>query len=85
MFIGYETGKNETGSNKLYIENSDSPTPLIGGDFSTDEIYLNGKVGIGTSTPGSKLSIVGLLEYADNTAALVAGLTAGDLYRTGDL
>lgn len=159
VFIGYEAGKNETGSNKLYIENSDSNTPLIGGDFSTDEIYLNGKVGIGTSSPtsqlfigdiysdwgdtfnpqvvidgvdneasvtalrindendniyftvsstgaggsdkgriymagnvgigttspGSKLSIVGLLEYADNAAALTASLIAGDLYRTGDL
>ncbi len=59
VFIGYKAGYNETGSNKLYIENSDSNTPLIGGDFSSDEIYLNGKVGIGTTTPAVKLHVNG--------------------------
>lgn len=57
IFIGFESGKNETGSNKLYIENSDSATPLIGGSFSSDEIYLNGKVGIGTDTPDEKFEV----------------------------
>lgn len=42
IFLGYEAGKTEIGSNKLYIENSDSPTPLIGGDFDTDEVQING-------------------------------------------
>lgn len=45
----------------------------------------SGNVGIGTESPNSKLSIVGLSEYADNAAALSAGLTEGDLYRTGDI
>ncbi|MFC1569084.1 tail fiber domain-containing protein [bacterium] len=44
VFLGYQAGYNETGDNKLYIENSESSTPLIGGDFATDEIYLNGTV-----------------------------------------
>jgi len=44
-----------------------------------------GNVGIGTTDPGSKLSIVGLVEYTDNAAAKTGGLIAGDLYRTGDL
>ena len=44
-----------------------------------------GNVGIGTTNPNSKLSIVGLSEYDDNAAALAAGLVAGDLYRSGDL
>ncbi len=44
IFIGYEAGKDEEGSNKLYIENSDSPTPLIGGDFETDEVKINGEL-----------------------------------------
>ncbi|MBI5218917.1 MAG: tail fiber domain-containing protein [Bacteroidia bacterium] len=41
VFIGYQAGFNETGSNKLYIENSSSATPLIGGDFSGDRVGIN--------------------------------------------
>lgn len=47
--IGYKAGYNETGSNKLYIDNSETSTPLIYGDFSTDILTLNGRVGIGTT------------------------------------
>lgn len=45
VFIGYQAGQNATGSNKLYIANSNTTTPLIGGDFSS------GFVGIGTTVP----------------------------------
>jgi len=41
--IGYQAGYSETGSNKLYIENSSSATPLIYGEFDTDLIRINGK------------------------------------------
>jgi uncharacterized protein (TIGR02145 family) len=53
VFLGYFAGYNETGSNKLYIANSDANPPLIYGDFST------GKIGIGTSNPGGVLDIAG--------------------------
>ena len=53
VFIGYRAGYNETGSNKLYIANSSTTTPLIYGDFS------NGRVGIGTSTPSKELTVKG--------------------------
>ncbi|MFC4740006.1 hypothetical protein ACFO3U_08365 [Flavobacterium ponti] len=43
-------------------------------------ITSSGSVGIGTTTPGSKLAVVGLPVYADNTAA--AALSIGDFYRT---
>lgn len=33
--IGFSAGYNETGSNKLYISNSNTATPLVYGDFST--------------------------------------------------
>lgn len=59
VFIGYQAGKNENGNNKLYIENSSSSTPLIGGDFSADEVYLNGNVGINTNTPAAELEVNG--------------------------
>ena len=55
-------------------------------DADTNKFLLEeGDVGIGTSTPTSKLQVVGLAEHADNAAALTAGLTIGAFYRTGDL
>ena len=44
VFLGYSAGSYETGSDKLYIENSGSSTPLIGGDFATDEVTINGNL-----------------------------------------
>jgi len=42
----------------------------------------SGNVGIGTTSPGSKLAAVGLPEYADNAAAKTGGLSDGDFYHT---
>ena len=44
--IGKNAGQNETGSNKLYIENSAFTTPLIWGDFLNDSIKINGSLSI---------------------------------------
>ncbi|WP_299242520.1 discoidin domain-containing protein [uncultured Aquimarina sp.] len=41
ILIGYKAGFNETGNNKLIIENSDSDTPLVYGDFATDQFGIN--------------------------------------------
>ncbi len=53
VFIGHGSGYHETGSNKLYIENSDSSSPLIGGDFATDEVTINGSLFIKDGTEGA--------------------------------
>jgi hypothetical protein len=42
VFLGYSSGSNETASNKLYISNSDTPTPLIWGDFSSRQLKIHG-------------------------------------------
>ena len=53
IFIGYQSGFIETGNNKLYIENSSSATPLIGGDFANDSLFFNGVVRITGGNPGA--------------------------------
>jgi hypothetical protein len=50
-------GFNEAGSNKLYIDNSDTNSPLIYGDFSTDYLVFNGKVGITKTAPTHLLDV----------------------------
>ncbi len=41
VMIGYLAGANETGSDKLYIANSDTPTPLLQGDFAAPKLTVN--------------------------------------------
>ncbi len=57
IFIGYKAGYNETGDNKLYIDNSNTTTPLIYGDFDSDELTINGSIAIkdGTQADGKVL------------------------------
>ncbi len=42
IFLGYQAGYNETGSNKLYISNSDTSDPLIYGEFDNNTVTING-------------------------------------------
>ena len=42
VFIGHRAGYNSLGSNKLYIENSDSNAPLIYGEFDNNKVKING-------------------------------------------
>ncbi len=59
VFVGYRAGYNETGSGKLYIDNSGTSSPLIYGDFYNDELIFNGNVGIGITSPQAKLDVNG--------------------------
>jgi hypothetical protein len=52
IFIGHKAGYFETGSNKLYIANSSTSSPLIGGDFATNEVTINGSLAIKDGTQG---------------------------------
>jgi len=59
VFLGYKAGYNESGDNKLYIENSGSATPLIYGDFDSDILAVNGQLGVGTHIPDELLHVAG--------------------------
>ena len=79
IFLGYQAGYNEAGSNKLYIENSNSATPLIYGEFDTNLVRANGNLEVsGTvkiegGTPGTGKVLTsdanGLASWATPAAA----------------
>jgi hypothetical protein len=56
VFIGYNAGYNETGSDRLYIHNSDSNSPLIYGDFNVRSVQINGSLNIADASAASDLS-----------------------------
>ncbi len=53
IFIGYMAGYMESNDNKLYISNTATPFPLIGGDFSTSKVEINGTLKIAGGSPGN--------------------------------
>ena len=57
VFIGYLAGFNETGSDKLYIDNSNTSSPLIYGDFDSNILSPFGYLGINTKTPVGELHV----------------------------
>ena len=71
VFLGINAGFQETGSNRLYIENSDadSTNALIYGEFDNDILAFNAKVGIGTTTPDYKLHVLGQSLIRDTSRA----------------
>ena len=62
VFIGYQTGYSETGSNKLYIANSNTATPLIGGVFPNTSLTFT----------SAASTFVGTLEVYSPTADAIA-------------
>jgi trimeric autotransporter adhesin len=42
VFIGWEVGKNVSGNSLLYIDRESTSTPLIYGDFSANDVVING-------------------------------------------
>ncbi|MGB3607464.1 MAG: tail fiber domain-containing protein [Psychroserpens sp.] len=57
VFIGHEAGYNEDNDDRLYIESSHSPNPLIYGEFDNDILGFNASVGIGTQIPTHQLQL----------------------------
>lgn len=44
--IGYQAGYSETNSNRLYIANSNTVSPLIYGEFDTSKLKINGELSV---------------------------------------
>jgi hypothetical protein len=59
IFIGNKAGSNETGSDRLYIENSNISTPLVYGEFDNDYLKVNGNLTAGVG--------IGNLHIGDST------------------
>ena len=62
IFIGYNAGSQSAVTavnNKLFIDISNTATPLIGGDFSARVATVNGSFGVGTTTPFAKFDVIG--------------------------
>jgi hypothetical protein len=82
VLIGYQSGSTlTTESNKLYIENSNSATPLIYGEFDNDLVRINGDFEV---TGGIKIEKTSNTDY-DYRGDVVyfgatTGMTQGDLY-----
>ncbi len=55
VFLGAHAGENETGSDKLYIDNTSTSDPLIYGDFAADEVHINGTLTFNTGASSVQL------------------------------
>ena len=67
----------------LVLSNASGETYFIATSNGSTKLYYDNSSKLETRSTGIKIS--GVLEYADNTAAIAGGLTTGDVYRTGDL
>ncbi|MTI29349.1 hypothetical protein E1171_00830, partial [Cytophagales bacterium RKSG123] len=78
VFIGYSAGYDETGSNKLYITNTDTSSPLIYGDFAANTLTFNGNTTTngnstttGTLSFGSANTTSGALSFGSKTRQVI--------------
>lgn len=93
VFIGYQAGYSETASNKLYICNNSTSTPLVWGDFFEKRFAIHGKMSIGTkdmSINTSYLTVYGAtnpsIVLSDGKSKLQLGVASGNnCYAIGGL
>jgi hypothetical protein len=86
IFLGYQAGYSETGSNKLYIDNSTTATPLIYGDFASDALTINGTLNsTGTLTAAGIMSSQGGIVNTGTLTSTGNISTSGTLTATGNI
>lgn len=74
--IGYQTGSLDTTNNRLYIENSSSQTPLIGGKFDIEQLGVNKLITAtwkATFNVGGSLDVTGAIYHTQLTGSLTDG------------
>ena len=82
MFIGYKAGYHESGSDTLYIANSDTSSPLIYGHFGNGTVTINGDLNVtGTTTftsgfTAGTASVANTTNIATNTAEITTNRTS---------
>jgi len=94
--LGFSAGGNNTTSNRLYIANSNTTTPLIYGEFDTPYAEIHGDLGIHTAyglkhddgvTDGYVLRangtryIPGQLSFSDLSGSLSSAMAYGGMYQ----
>jgi hypothetical protein len=79
VFLGYNAGYNETGSDKLYIDNSNTSLPLIYGDFSTDTLTVNGAF-TATTLSGDGSGLTGVTPAQVGAVDITGDTMTGPLY-----
>jgi len=86
VFLGYKAGGDSGAvSNTLYIDNSDDATPLIYGDFSTDDITINGDLNVtGTYSQNGTVGVTGVYTfYTGGASGMVKTMTINGGIITG--
>lgn len=78
VMIGYQAGVYETGSNRLYIANSNTTTPLLYGEFDHNMARVNGTLEV-QKTAGLGGPTLTLKENS-NTAVRLKFLSAGNTH-----
>jgi hypothetical protein len=75
IFLGYTAGYFETGSDKLYIDNSNTSTPLIYGEFDNDIVVINADLtATSLSGDGSGLTNVQTSAHTHSGADITSGI-----------
>ncbi len=71
IFIGHKAGYNETGSQKLYIANSNTTTPLIYGEFDNDIVTINDVMKLAPRTSAPTPEEEGMIYFNSITKKLM--------------
>ncbi len=74
VFLGNQAGFNETGSNKLYIENSNASNPLIYGEFDNNFVTIYGNLGMATTSFAGGTRTFALSNGNIPTTSIVGGV-----------